>query len=571
MTLDPLDGQRATVTTTSASTTVADLVASVLADLGVGHAFGVVGSGNFAVTNALRARGVPFVAARHEGGAASMADGYARLSGRPSVLTVHQGCGLTNAMTGITEAAKSRTPVIVLAADTAAAAVGSNFRIDQDALVASVGAVAERVHGASSAFADVVRAYRTAVHGRRTVVLSLPLDVQVATAALPPSPVRVDAPRPVRPDTQAVLELVALMEAAHRPIFVAGRGGRGAGREIAALAAASGALLATSAVANGLFAGQEFDLGISGGFSSPLTVELITGADLVVGWGCALNMWTMRHGSLVATGTKVVQVDDDLAAIGAHRRVDLGVVGDCASTAVDALDALDPLSGTGRRGYRTREVAARLAEHRWWNDTPTPDLTGPDATGTQRIDPRVLTARLDRILPTERVVAIDSGNFMGYPSTYLRVPDELGFCFTQAFQSIGLGLASGIGAALAQPGRLTVVGTGDGGFVMGISELETAVRLGLPLLVVVYDDAAYGAEVHHFGGSADELAPVTFPDVDLATVARGYGAHGVTVRALADLEPVRQWALDPQGVMVVDAKIADDGGAWWLAEAFRGH
>ncbi len=579
MTLDPIDATGPSATATP-RTTVADVVASVLADLGVGHAFGVVGSGNFAVTNALRARGVPFVAARHEGGAASMADGYARLSGRPSVVTLHQGCGLTNAMTGITEAAKSRTPMIVLAADTAAAAVGSNFRIDQDALVTSVGAVAERVHGAASAVADVVRAYRTAVHGRRTVVLSLPLDIQAATAELPAAPVRVDDPVPVRPGRQAVRDLVALLEAAQRPVFVVGRGGRGAGPEIAALAEASGALLATSAVANGLFAGQDFDLGISGGFSSPLTAELIRGADLVVGWGCALNMWTMRHGSLVGAGANVVQVDDDLTAIGAHRRVDLGVVGDCASTALDARAALDSRNfpdapdghpGGGRRGYRTIEVAARLAERRWWNDTPTPDLSGPDATGAHRIDPRILSATLDAMLPTERVVAIDSGNFMGYPSTYLRVPDALGFCFTQAFQSIGLGLASGIGAALAQPGRLVVVGTGDGGFLMGISELETAVRLRLPLLVVVYDDAAYGAEVHHFGGSADELATVTFPDVDLASIARGYGAHGVRVRTLADLEPVREWALDPQGVMVLDAKIADDGGAWWLAEAFRGH
>src|SRR5439155_13537235 len=137
-------------------------------------------------------------------------------------------------------------------------------------------------------------------------------------------------------------------------------------------------------------------------------------------------------------------------------------------------------------GYRTPEVAARLAAGRWWNQTHTPDLSTSDS-----IDPRVLSAELDRILPAQRVVSVDSGNFMGYPSVYLRVPDELGFCFAQAFQSIGLGLASGIGAALAQPDRLGVVGTGDGGLLMAIAELETAVRLGIPLLVAVYDDAAF--------------------------------------------------------------------------------
>ncbi|MDT7696158.1 MAG: hypothetical protein QOI75_5525, partial [Pseudonocardiales bacterium] len=125
---------------------MAELVGRTLAGLGVGHAFGVVGSGNFAVTAALRAAGVPYVAARHEGGAATMADAFARMSGQVAVLSTHQGCGYTNALTGIAEAAKSRTPLLVLTADTAASAVHSNFRVDQHALATAVGAVAERVH-----------------------------------------------------------------------------------------------------------------------------------------------------------------------------------------------------------------------------------------------------------------------------------------------------------------------------------------------------------------------------------------------------------------------------------------
>src|SRR5689334_9634317 len=205
--------------------TVAEVAGSALAELGVGHAFGVVGSGNFHVTNALRAGGVPFVAARHEGGAATMADAWARTTGRPAVLSVHQGCGLTNAMTGITEAAKSRTPLLVLAAETGASAVRSNFRVDQDALATAVGAVAERVHTAASAPADVVRAYRTAVEQRRTVVLNLPLDVQAAPAPDAPLPA---VPRlaAVRPDEGAIAELARLLALAERPVFVAGRGAR---------------------------------------------------------------------------------------------------------------------------------------------------------------------------------------------------------------------------------------------------------------------------------------------------------------------------------------------------------
>ncbi|WP_347111038.1 thiamine pyrophosphate-binding protein [Paenarthrobacter sp. S56] len=159
---------------------VSELVGFTLARLGVGHVFGVVGSGNFSVTNALRKAGVAYTAARHEGGAATMADAYGRMSGKVGVVSTHQGCGLTNAITGIGEAAKSRTPLIVVTADTAASAVGSNFKIDQDGLARSVGAVAERVHSPASAVADTVRAYRKAVNERRTVVLSLPTDIQAA-------------------------------------------------------------------------------------------------------------------------------------------------------------------------------------------------------------------------------------------------------------------------------------------------------------------------------------------------------------------------------------------------------
>ncbi len=553
--------------------TVADVAGRVLADLGVGHVFGVVGSGNFVFTNALRAGGVPFTAARHEGGAASMADAYSRMSGRVGVLSVHQGCGLTNAMTGIAEAAKSRTPMIVLTADSPASALRSNFRIDQEALSASVGAVNDRVHGPSTVVSDVTRAFRTAVTRRRTVVLHVAIDIASAASEFDgPVELSVKPPR-VRPDARSAARLADAIRAARRPVFVAGRGARAAGPEVAALAETAGALVATSAVANGLFAGNPFSLGISGGFSSPTTADLIAGADLIIGWGCALNMWTMRHGRLIGADATVVQVDDDIDAIGAHRHVDLGVVGDCAATAADVLDLLtgagSAASGPDRSRYRTAEVRQRISASSRWQDVP---VTGEVTPG--RVDPRALTIALDEILPAERVVSIDSGNFMGYPSTHLSVRDENGFCFTQAFQSIGLGLGTAIGAAFAQPGRLPVLGTGDGGFLMAIAELETAVRLDLPLVVIVYNDSAYGAEVHHFGDA--DMTTVTFPEVDIAAIARGHGATGVTVTGLDDLDEVREWvgslsSPEPSGPLIIDAKITDDGGSWWLAEAFAGH
>ena len=128
---------------------VAEAVGRALVAAGVDHVFGVVGSGNFHVTNAMVAAGARFVASRHEGGGATMADAFARTSGRPAALTLHQGCGLTNAMTGIAEAAKSRTPLVVVTAE--ATQPRSNFYVDQSALAEAVGAVPRRVTSAVAA------------------------------------------------------------------------------------------------------------------------------------------------------------------------------------------------------------------------------------------------------------------------------------------------------------------------------------------------------------------------------------------------------------------------------------
>jgi thiamine pyrophosphate-dependent acetolactate synthase large subunit-like protein len=352
-------------------------------------------------------------------------------------------------------------------------------------------------------------------------------------------------------------------------VFIAGRGARIAGTraDLEALADVCGALLATSAAAKGLFRGNPWDLDVSGGFASPLAADLIRGADLVIGWGSTLNMWTLRHGKLISPGTVVAQVDSDPAQLGAHRPVDVAVTGDVAETAHAVIGLLADGGPRQAAGYRSAELRERLAREIRWRDVPF-----ADESDGQTVDPRALTIALDDLLPGQRTVAVDSGNFMGYPSMYLSVPDADGFCFTQAYQSVGLGLGSAIGAAVARPDRLTVAALGDGGALMGISELETVVRLGLPMLIVIYDDEAYGAEVHHFGPDGHPLGTVTFPPADIAEIARGFGCAGLTVRSVTDLGPVRSWLDGPRDrPLVIDAKVSSAHGSWWLEEAFRGH
>ncbi|MGH2867994.1 MAG: thiamine pyrophosphate-binding protein [Solirubrobacteraceae bacterium] len=556
----------------TAPASVADLVGATVAaqaaQAGPPDAFGILGSGNLVVTNALCAGGVRFHHARHEGGAICMADGYARVSGRVGMCSVHQGPGLTNAITGLTEAVKSRTPILVLAGETPAAALTSNFRIDQHGLVESVGAIAERVHSAATAADDAQRAYHRALTERRPVVLMLPIDIQAqppeATEPATPSAPELDSPRPT---SEAVSALADLLQQAQTPVIVAGRGAvlADAGEELERLGAVIGALLATSAPANGLFAGLPYALGISGGFATPLAAELLPQADVVLVVGASLNPWTTRHGELIGPHAKVAQIDSEASAISRHRPTDLALLGDAKATAMALTQELHQ-RGHHNPGWRTRERQQEIGAQRW-RDEPYEDGGTEDF-----IDPRTLSRAVDELLPRDRAVAVDSGHFLGYPAMFLGVPDARAWVFPNGFQAVGLGLGNAIGAAVARPDRPTVAAIGDGGAFMALAELETAARLKLKLLVLIYDDAAYGAEVHHFAPLGHDVSRVKFPAADLAAFATAAGARAATIRTSQTLhDTIPEWLAEPEPrPLVLDAKVNPDICADWLAEAFRG-
>jgi thiamine pyrophosphate-dependent acetolactate synthase large subunit-like protein len=371
---------------------------------------------------------------------------------------------------------------------------------------------------------------------------------------------------PPRPSDNSVVEVADLLEGANYPVIVAGRGAAmsGAREALEALADRVGAILATSAMGHGLFADHPYGVGIAGGFSSSLALKLLAQADAVLAFGASLNPWTMRHGRLFSPEARVAQVDLDGEMIGALHRVDVGVVGDATATA-RAVGVELERRGIDKEGFHDEALAGEIARGR------SREEPYEDQGTAEHVDPRTLSIALDDLLPTERTVATDSGHFLGYPSMYLSVPDHKGFVFPNAFQSVGLGLASGIGAAVARPDRLCVAAVGDGGALMSLGELETAARYRLPMLVVVYNDAAYGAEVHHFGPQGQPVNIACFPDTDFAALARAAGADGVAVRKEGDLAPVEDWLERRDGPLVVDAKVNPEVRAEWLKEAFRAH
>lgn len=541
-------------------------VARAIADIGAKRCFGLVGGANFKVTLGLTELGVEFIAARHEGGAVSMADVTARLTRDLTVVSVTAGPGLTNAITGIGEAAKSDTPLLVLAGDVVLGDKHSAFAFNQSELVHSVGGEWLQISDAQGAYAETWKAASIALRDRKPVVLSLPINVQemhvTVTLGKKHKPI---TPRPAI-NPAKLEELVATIRTSKRPLILAGHGAVVADAQplLVALADRTGALLATSLQAHGMFSGHPWNLGVAGGFSSKATAELIAQSDMILAFGMSLNMWTTKKGKLISDYAQLVQIDVEKGRIGVHRPVDLELEGDASAVATAVLRALDQ-EPSAETGWRTPEVAAVMSAKSNCN------LAYDDTSDVDHIDPRTLSKAVDDILPKDRTIVVDGGHFVGWVTRYLSVPDHKGWCIPIAFQSIGLGLAGAIGAAAAQPERLTVLAVGDGGFLMSIAELETAVRLKKRICIFIYNDSAYSAEVHHFAPEGYSASMAQFPVTDFAAIARGYGADGVVVRTLSDLDALKRWVADgAQGVFIVDGRINPKLIADWYSEMFSG-
>ena len=323
-----------------------------------------------------------------------------------------------------------------------------------------------------------------------------------------------------------------------------------------------GALFATSLVGNGLFTGNPHSLGVCGGFSSALAARVLPQADVVLAFGASLNEWTTTHGRMLGDAA-VVQCDADPLAIGRHRPVRLALVGDAAETA-DALREELERRGFSSAGFRKGAVAAALRAY-----VAADDYAEDPGEGT--IDPRSLVVELDRLLPLERSVVYDGGHFHWFPTPYLGVPDADGFVPAQGFQAVGLGLGSAVGAAVARPDRPVLALIGDGGTMMTLGELDAITAQGLDVLVAVFNDGAYGAEVHHFGPMGLPTALVEFGERDFTALAGAVGARAATVRSVGDLAgPVQAWLAQRSGPLVLDCKVNPGVRSERIAEAFRG-
>ena len=545
--------------------TVSAHVAATLA-LHIDHVFGVMGNGNAYFLDALeRSTDVGYTAVRHEAGGVVAADAYHRAGGGLAAATATYGAGFTNTLTALAEAVQAHVPLVLVVGDEPTSG-RRPWGVDQIALASAVGARTYTV-GRADAAATTVIAIEHALTYRVPTVLAIPYDVAALEAGPVPEAPEPRLPEPVAPRGpfagHAIRDAATALAGAERPVLLAGRGAwiAGAGDALGALADATGALTASTALARGVFPRPEFDLGVTGGFGAEAAMELVEQADVAVVFGASLNQFTMRFGALFAPGTRVVQVD--LAPAATHPHVGGYIRGDAALVARAIADELAAI-GAAPSGWRESvdTASARAYEPG--------DALAPDG----RVDPRSAAARIAELLPEDRVVVSDGGHFIGWANMYWPVasPDRMMMVGT-AFQSIGLGFPSVPGAAQARPDATIVLTSGDGGGLMALADLESAVRVaGGRGLAVVWNDAAYGAEVNLYGlkGLAEE--PMLIPQVDFAGVARGFGAEGVVVRTLEDLDRLAEWTRKPASdrpFLLLDLRISGSVIAPYQQEIIR--
>nr|WP_255520184.1 thiamine pyrophosphate-dependent enzyme [Ramlibacter aurantiacus] len=351
----------------------------------------------------------------------------------------------------------------------------------------------------------------------------------------------------------------ALLEKARRPLILAGWGAHRAGaREaIIRLADQLGAALATTMKAKDLFRGHPFDCGVVGSFSHAAGRRLIEQADCILVFGAGLNQRTSSQGTSLPSQAPLIQVDTAREALGRWLHCDVAIVGDARLAAERLLQAL-PARGDEDRPLRSQAFARLLADHR-------PEQEFEPRHTPRTLDPRSVGIELDRLLPEDRNLVYDAGNFLQC-AAYLHVPGPAHIKQASDFSSIGMGFGTALGFACGDPGRLTALLIGDGAFLMTMGELETTAREGIPLVVIVMNDCAYGAEMHVLRLRDMPVATTQFPDVDYAHVAAGFGFQTATVRTLQELRALGPLLACPEGPVLVDCKINGAVAAGFLEE-----
>lgn len=533
---------------------VYEALAEAFVKEGTSDVFGMMGDANMHWMSALAHRGVRLYEVRHEGSGLGMADGWARTSGRPGVVTTTSGPGVSQLATSMIVASRARTPLVAFCGETTWGDQSAVQYLDQRRFAAAI--ECEFVHLSRPDLAEeaVQRAFYRARTESRPVMLSAPIDVQLQECedaeSYVPSTDLIDPPR-LLPDPDRIETAGDIVQASKRVVIIAGRGARhaGAAELILRLQEQTGALLATTLQAkNWLCGSTDYHVGISGLFGSKVAMELLQEADCVIAVGASLNSYTTEHGYLFPEA-RYVQIDT-----APHIVMGNGAVADCYVQA-DALTALAELSralekrSVALEGFHTDEVLRRL----------TAPLQDPAEYRSEpgRLDPREAIQVLDAELPGEMGLVLGSGHQVDFGTMLFQRSREVLSNYGM-FGAIGQAPLLTIGSIVANGGRPAFVVEGDASFLMHLPEFETACRYGIPMLVVVMNDEALGAEYHKLRAKGLDPDLAVIPTPELGRVAEALGGSGATVRTTAELSTALAAYVRDPGPTVIDVRITRD-------------
>ncbi len=538
-------------------------VADALVQSGVHCIFGLMGEDNAPLVVACVAMGIRYHPVRHENIAVAAADGFFRATGSPGVALVTGGPGLTNCLTALNTAHRARSSVLLLCGggrQQEDAREPSMVReVDRTAwlkhfststVLQTAGIRCFKPDSAEGAVTATFEAVAESRYGTAVLLLSGQLLKSQGAGAVPLA--QHPEPAPLAPPADVVESIADLLQetwAVRRPLILAGLGSvrSDAGRVLARLGELTGALLATTMPAKGFFHFDKYAIGVCGTYSTPVASDLITQADCVLCFGAGLNKFTTYNNSLFPKA-HIIQVDSDERALGLFMDTTVSVRADVRLTAEALVKELET-RGHHSIGFRTRETQDALAGYSKQDGIR-------DKSTPTHVDTRTLVLALDRLLPADRIVCLDSGHQARFANALMGVTSVRNFMQPGEAGAMGLGLGGAIGAQIGRPHDLVACFAGDGALAMALGDLETTVRLKLPMLIVVMNDEGFGAEVNYLVdmGLPTELARIPAPS--FSDIAVAMGAAGATVRGIGDLGVVTRWLDEGRpGPLVLDCRV----------------
>ncbi len=522
----------------------ADLFVRCLEAEGVEHIFGVPGEENADLMIALESSDIRFVLCRHEQAAAFMADAYGRLTGRAGVCLATLGPGATNLVTGVADANMDRAPLVAIIGQAATSRLHkeSHQNMDAVAMMRPISKWAQSIARAEIIPEVIAKAFRIATAEKPgATVIELPEDIAKVPVAAQPLPQL----RPRRPaaDHKAVARAVELIQAAKRPVVLAGNGAlrKQASRQLRRFARKTGIPVVSTFMGKGALSLEDplslFTAGLQGGDHIN---QLFDAADLVVAVGYDLveyapTLWNRK-------GDKsILHIDFDPAETDSDYAVTVELVADVADSLWQVNEALNAACA-GRLplfdAAAEAPLRARIAD----------DLAAEAADPAFPMKPQRILAEVRAALGAEDILLSDVGAHKMWVARHYHCLEPNTCLISNGFCSMGFALPGAIGARIACPDRRVVAISGDGGFLMNVQDLETAKRLAIPFVCLVWVDGGYGLikwkQQTQFDGQHSELA---FSNPDFETLAAAFGIWGRQVRAADDFASDLDEALAQNG------------------------